>query len=288
MPMRSSPTARQLRFAAELRRMRERAGLSSAEAAGLLGIKPNQVSNMEAARFGVSPERVRTLACHYDCTDTELIEALVAMTGERKGGWWEEYRELLPAGWLDLAELEHHAQGLRDSITMHVPGLLQTPEHAREIFRQAVPALPPPDVEHRVSFRVKRQRILFGDTPTPYQAIIHEAGLRIAVGGPAIAQAQLRHLLDMGEREHVTIRAIPFSAGAVPGSGQSFYYAHGRVPQLDSVQLDQSHGVVFLDAESQLAKYRLLFERIEAVSLPPDHTRDLIADIARHLRKEAP
>ncbi|MCX5074079.1 hypothetical protein OG321_16255 [Streptomyces sp. NBC_00424] len=46
--------------------------------------------------------------------------------------------------------------------------------------------------------------------------------------------------------------------------------------------------MVFLDAESQLAKYRLLFERIEAVSLPPDHTRDLIADIARHLRKEAP
>lgn len=282
MPIRSSPTTRQLRFATELRRMRERAGLSSAEAAGLLGIKPSQVSNMEAARFGVSPERLRALARHYDCADTDLIEALVAMTGERKGGWWEEYRELLPAAWLDLAELEHRARLLRDAITVHIPGLLQTPEHAREIFRQAVPALPPPDIEDRVSFRVKRQRILYQDTPTPYEVIIHEAALRITVGGPVVAEAQLKHLLAMSERDHIIIRAIPFSVGAFPGSGQSVYYAHGPVPQLDSVQLDQSHGVVFLDAESQLAKYRTLFERMEAVALNPAQTRDLISSIARN------
>lgn len=281
MPIRSSPTARQLRFAAELRRMRERAGLTSAEAAGLLGIKPNQISNMEAARFGVSPERVRTLARHYDCADNGLVEALVTMTGERKGGWWEEYRELLPAAWLDLAELEHHARTLRDAITVHIPGLLQTAEHAREIFRQAVPSLPAPEIEDRVSFRLKRQRVLYGDTPTRYDVTIHEAALRIAVGGPVVAQAQLRHLLTMGEQDHVTIRAIPFSAGAFPGSGQSVYYADGPVPLLDTVQLDQSHGPVFLEAESQLLKYRTLFERLEAVALSPAQTRDLISAVVR-------
>ncbi|MGW0898431.1 helix-turn-helix domain-containing protein [Streptomyces goshikiensis] len=282
MPIRSSPTARQLRFAAELRRMRERAGLTSAEAAGRLGVKPNQISNMEAARFGVSPERVRTLACHYDCADTELVNALVAMTGERKGGgWWEDHRETLPAAWLDLAELEHHSRMLRGVFTAHIPGLLQTPEYAREIFRQAVPSLPPPDIEDRVSFRVKRQRILFRDDPAPYQAIVHEAALRIAVGGPGIAGIQLQHLLDMSERDYVTIRAIPFSAGAFPGSGQSIFYAHGPVPQLDTIQLDQSHGVVFLDAESQLSKYRTLFERLEAMALDPARTRDLIHTVTR-------
>ncbi|MEU8462770.1 helix-turn-helix transcriptional regulator [Streptomyces sp. NPDC029003] len=284
MPIRSSPTARQLRFAAELRRMRERAGLTSAEAAGLLGIKPNQVSNMEAARFGVSPERVRSLAGHYGCTDPELVDALIAMAGARKvGQWWEEYRDLLPDGWLDLAELEHHALTLRDAISMHVPGLLQTPEHAREIFRQAVPELSPPEIEHRVSFRVKRQAVLHRDTPTPYLALIHEAALRIAVGGPTVAAAQLKHLLAMSEHDHVTIRAIPFSAGAFPGSGQSFSYARGPLPALDTVQLDQSHGVVFLDAEPQLAKYRMLLDRIEAVSLPPARSRDLMAGIVHNL-----
>ncbi|MGW0391578.1 helix-turn-helix domain-containing protein [Streptomyces sp. NPDC003042] len=277
-------TARQLRFGAELRKLRETTGLNATEAAKHLGIRQTQISNLEAGRIGASPERVRALADLYGCADQSYIESLIAMTGERKGGgWWETYRELLPEAWLDLAELEHHAGRVRDAITMHIPGLLQTPEHAREIFRQAVPELSAPEIEHRVSFRVKRQGILHQDTPAPYQAIIHEAALRIAVGGPAIAGAQLKHLLDMSERSNVTIRAIPFSAGAVPGSGQSFLYAHGPVPRLDTVQLDQSHGVVFLDADDQLAKYRMLFDRIEAVSLPPDRTRDLIADIARNL-----
>ncbi|MER5811911.1 helix-turn-helix transcriptional regulator [Streptomyces sp. NPDC002033] len=284
MPIRSSPTARQLRFAAELRRMRERAGLTSAEAAGLLGIKPNQVSNMEAARFGVSPERIRILARHYECSDPALVDALVAMTGERKGsGWWDEYRDRLPMAWLDLAELEHHGRMLQDAITVHIPGLLQTPEHAREIFRQAVPSLAPPAIEDRISFRVKRQRILHEDDPTPYRATVHEAALRIAVGGPAVATAQLKHLLDMSEREHITLRVIPFSAGAFPGSGQSVYCVHGTVPQLDTVYLDQSHGLAFLDAEPQLAKYRMLFDRLDAVALPPGRTRDLIRDVARDL-----
>ncbi|MGW6977046.1 helix-turn-helix domain-containing protein [Streptomyces sp. NPDC054952] len=280
----SAVTARQIRFGSELRKLRERAGLNATEAARRLGIRQTQISNLEAGRIGASPERVHALAGLYGCEDRPYIEALIDMTGERRArGWWEGHRDLLPASWLDLAELEHHARGLRDAFIVHIPGLLQTAEHAREIFRQAVPALPPPDIEHRVSFRVKRQAILFQDSPTPYQAIIHEAALRITVGGPAVAGAQLKHLLAMSERDGVSIRAIPFSAGAFPGSGQSIFYARGPVPALDSVQLDQSHGVVFLDAEAQLAKYRTLLDRLEAVSMSPERTRDLIVAAARDL-----
>ncbi|WP_345034331.1 helix-turn-helix transcriptional regulator [Streptomyces sannanensis] len=283
MPLRSAPTARQLRLAAELRKLRERAGLSATEAARLLGIKQTQISNMEAGRFGVSPERIRMLACHYDCSDTALVEALIGMTGERKRGWWEEYREILPSALLDLAELEHHARRLRGSICSHIPGLLQTPEHAREVFRQGVSELSPPDVEHRVSFRIKRQAILYQDTPVPYQAIVHEAALHMRVGGRSIARKQLQHLLDMSEHEHITVQAIPFEVGAFPGSGQSIYYAHGPVPQLDTVHLDQSHGLMFLDAEAQLQKYRTLFGRLKAVMLTPAKARDLIHGIAQNL-----
>ncbi|MGO4461015.1 helix-turn-helix domain-containing protein [Streptomyces sp. M-16] len=280
----SAVTARQLRFGAELRKLREHAGLNATEAAGHLGMRQSQISNLEAGRIGASPERVRALAALYACDDLPYVDALAAMTGERRGaGWWEGYRELLPAAWLDLAELEHHAHMLRGAITVHIPGLLQTPEHAREVFRQAVPALPPPEIEHRVSFRVKRQHILYSDTATPYQAIVHEAALHIAVGGAAVAGAQLKHLLDMSEHEHISVRSIPFSAGAVPGSGQSIYYAHGPVPQLDTVHLDQSHGLSFLDAESQLAKYRTLFERLETIALSPARTRQMIHAIARNL-----
>ncbi|MGW0754892.1 helix-turn-helix domain-containing protein [Streptomyces sp. NPDC002814] len=282
--MRGAPTGRQLRLGAELRKMRERAGLTSTQAAELLGIKQNQVSNIEAGRHGVSPERLRTIARHYDCPDKALVEALTTMTPDRKRGWWEEYREFLPGPLLDLAELEHHAHALRSTTTARIPGMLQTREYALEIFRQAVTELSPPEIEHRLSFRIKRQAVLYrAEHPTPYEAIVHEAALRMRVGGPAVARNQLQHLLDVGDRDHIALRAITFDVGAYPGSGQSIYYLSGPVPQLDTVQLDQSHGAAFLDAESQLHKYRTLFERIEAVALSPEKTRDLIHHLMQEL-----
>ncbi|MGW0788557.1 hypothetical protein ACWD04_09925 [Streptomyces sp. NPDC002911] len=48
----------------------------------------------------------------------------------------------------------------------------------------------------------------------------------------------------MSTHAHVVLQVIPFPAGAFAGSGQSIYYIHGAVPQLDSVNLDQSHGPV--------------------------------------------
>lgn len=272
-------SGRQLRFGSELRKLRERAGLTVTEAGQLLGIKQAQVSNMEAGRVYVSADRVRRLACHYACSDRALIEAIAGMTGDRERGWWEEYREILPAALLDLAELEHHALRMRTAVMVHVPGLFQTAEYAREIFRQAVPELAPPDVEHRVSFRVKRQAVLFRSPPVPQRVIIHEAALRMRFAGPRVTHDQLKHLLDMAGREHITMRVLPFESSVFPGSGQSIYYAEGPVPQLDTVNLDQSHGPVFLDSEAQLAKYRVLLDRMEAASLDPDRSKTFIRNI---------
>ncbi|WP_406372968.1 helix-turn-helix domain-containing protein [Streptomyces sp. NBC_00647] len=281
--MRSNPTGRQLRLGTELRKLRERAGLTSTQAGKLLGVQQNQISNVEAGRAGVSPERVRTLASHYDCGDKALVEALGYMATERIRGWWEEYREILPGGLIDLAEMEHHATRLSAGVTAHVPGLLQIHDHAREVFRQVVPELSPPDVEHRLSFRIKRQTVLFKDSPTPYRAVIHEAALRMQFGGPAVATKQLRHILDMSEHAHITVQVIPFAVGAYPGSGQSILYAHGAVPQLDTVHLDQSHGSALLDAEAQLDKYRVLLERMTGLALGAHESREFIHAIAQDL-----
>ncbi|MFJ9860095.1 helix-turn-helix domain-containing protein [Streptomyces albogriseolus] len=281
--MRTSPTGRQLRLGSELRKLRERAGLTATEAGQLLGVKQNQISNTEAGRIGVSPERVRTLAHHYKCGDPALVQALSDMAADRKRGWWEEYRGILPAALLNLAEVEHHATRLRSAVTVHIPGLLQTTEHARELFRQVVPEFPPPDIEHRVSFRIKRQAVLYRNSAVPYHAVIHEAALRMQFGGPAIARAQLQHLLDMSEREHITIRVLPFTAGGFPGSGQSIFYSHGPIPQLDTVHLDQFHGPVFLDAEAQLGMYRVLLDRLDSRALAPDQSRDVINHLIRDL-----
>ncbi|MEV0529828.1 helix-turn-helix transcriptional regulator [Streptomyces sp. NPDC050439] len=283
MAARSAPTARRIRIATELRKLRERVGMTSTEAAKQLGTSSGQLSNVETARFGVSPERVRAMARLYDCPDQAYIDALIDMATDKTLGWWETYREVLPSGLLDLAELEHHATAVRTAYTTHIPGLLQTADHAREIFRHVIPAPTPPEVEHRVSHRIKRQDVIYRANPLPYGTVIHEAALRMQVGGRDVAHAQLQHLLDMSERDHISVQVLPFDVGAFPGSGQSINYLQGPVPRLDTAQLDQFHGPVLLDSEAHLEKYRRLLDVVEDTALGPEKSRDLIRSIAQDL-----
>ncbi|MFI9628471.1 Scr1 family TA system antitoxin-like transcriptional regulator [Streptomyces sp. NPDC052042] len=284
MPPRSTPTARQQRLGAELRRLREQSGMSVQQAAALLGVDRTRIPNIESGRFGISAERVRTLAFNYGCPDTGLIDLLAEMAQERARGWWEEHRGLLPPGLLDIAELEHHAVDLSTSTTIHIPGLLQTEEHARALFAMADPPLPGPDLNARLALRLRRQEVLDRDhRPPSYEAVIHEAALRMQFGGPEVARAQLDHVLVRSERDRITVRVIPFTAGGLPGAGQSFTYAGAPVPQLDTVQLDSSHGSMVLDSDMQLRRYRGLLGRLRALALPVGESRDLIRTIARDL-----
>jgi transcriptional regulator with XRE-family HTH domain len=283
MPPTNTATLRQRRLGAELRKLRERAGLSSTAAAALLDVNQSRVSNIEAGRYAVSADRVSTLARNYTCADQGLIDALAGMTGGRKRGWWEEYQDILGAGLLDLAELEHHATALRVATVIHMPGLLQTLDHGRASFRECVPPLRPHEIEHRASYRIKRQAILFGDSPTPYTAIVHEAALRMGLGGPIVAREQLTHLLAMSELANVTVLVLPFGEASFASSGQPVTYTHGSVPQLDTVELDTDHGCLFLDAEDQLMKYRSVLDRMEENALKPSESRDFVHRIAQSI-----
>jgi hypothetical protein len=102
-------------------------------------------------------------------------------------------------------------------------------------------------------------------------------------GGPTTTRRQLQHILDMGEREAVTVLVVPFSNGVFPGSGQSVVYFGGPVPQLDTVLLDQSHGALLLDAEAQLEKYRLLLAKMEATALTPEKSRDFVHSLIQEV-----
>ncbi|WP_234345985.1 DUF397 domain-containing protein [Streptomyces sp. NRRL F-5755] len=136
--------------------------------------------------------------------------------------------QLLPSGLLDLAELEHRATSISTAQIAHLPGLMQTVGYARIIFRQSIPALSPPEIEHRVSRRIKRQEMLYGDDPTPLKAIIHEAALHMQFGGRRVAKERLCHVAELSELLHVTVLVTPYSAGIFPGAGRAVLYVFGR------------------------------------------------------------
>lgn len=99
-------------------------------------------------------------------------------------------------------------------------------------------------------------------------------------GGRKVARAQLEHLLEVSERPTVRLLIIPFSAGTFPGSGQTFNYLEGPSPQLDTVQVDSTHGPQFLGGAAQLAKYRTHLDWTERIALSPEGSRDFVRDIA--------
>jgi transcriptional regulator with XRE-family HTH domain len=283
MAPRHTPTVRQRRFGTELRRLREAIGMSAPVAAERLGVDRTMISNIESGRFGISKERLRRLASIYECDDAELIDALAAMTGGRARGWWDEYRGKIPPDFLDVAELEHHATGLRTLQTAHIPGLFQTEKHARALFDLFVPALPRLDVELRIAQRLARHAVIANDPGVPYVGLVHEAALRMHTGGRRIAKAQLKRLLEESDRPNVRLLVVPFTAEGFPMAGDTMMYVSAASPHLDTVEVDSPIGAVFFDSPTQLANFRRRLDLVEQVALNPSKSRDLIFEIANDL-----
>ncbi|WP_409469532.1 helix-turn-helix domain-containing protein [Streptomyces sp. HC307] len=283
MAPRQAPTIRQRRFGAELRRLREAVGLSAPRAAELLGTDRTTISNVEAGRFGISEQRLRRLASIYECDDPALIEALAAMTGGRKTGWWDEYRGKVPPDFLDVAELEFHAHSLRTLQTAHIPGMFQIEDHARALFDLFIPALPRLEVELRIAQRLARHAVLTKEPAVSYTGLIHEAALHMQVGGRHVAKAQLHQLLEESERDNVTLQVIPFSAGGFPMAGDSVLYAAAESTHLDTAQVDSPIGAVFFDSPTQLTNFRRRLDAVEQVALNAQQSRDAIHEIIRNL-----
>ncbi len=202
------------------------------------------------------------------------------MTEERGKGWWEAYRGVLPVAYLDIAELEHHATRLRSIRMLHVPGILQTPDYARELISSGVTGLPDVEVAARVEHRTRRRQIFDRAAPPGFDAFIHEAALRMRYCGSDVMRSQLELLQEVADWPSVTIRVIPFDA-RITSSVHSVLYADGVIPPLDTVQLDSAFGGCFLDAEAQLVKYRSLFSSIEEIALDADESIKFIQHITQ-------
>ncbi|MFI6155600.1 helix-turn-helix domain-containing protein [Kitasatospora sp. NPDC051170] len=282
MPGRQNPTLRQRRLGAELRKMREQAGLSGSQLARMLGVSGPQVTQMENGRTSVNVDRLQSFAAACKCLNPPLIEALEAVIRDRSKGWWEEYRGTVPDGVLENAEFEKTARGLTLWLLTHMPGPCQTLAYASAVFGRVFPPLPQHELETRTAFRMQRKAELHRN-PKPLTCFIYESVLWTRFGGTPVLKEQLASLLKDSELPWMTIRVVPFDIDTFPGPAENLSYAFGAVPELDTVERESSQGPEYLDAISELTSYRALFERTEASALSEDDTRTLIRKIARNL-----
>lgn len=123
-------------------------------------------------------------------------------------------------GWVDA---EGKAHTLRIWQPIIVPGIVQTPAYARELF--AAMGMNGDQVSDYVQSRLSRQVILDRADPPSVVIVLDELALHRLIGTPEIMREQLEHLMELSKRPNIHIHILPTRTGANAGLGGPIHLA---------------------------------------------------------------
>ncbi|MFC6884599.1 MULTISPECIES: helix-turn-helix domain-containing protein [Actinomadura] len=260
---------------AQLRRLREAAGISIHAAGYEIRGSHSKISRIELGRVGFKERDVADLLTLYGVTDEDVRGPLLELAEQANApGWWQPYGDIVP-GWFEpYLGLEQGADVIRVYEVQFVPALLQTEDYARALIRATYPEAPEDEIDRRVELRTRRAGILERPSPARLWAVLDEAALRRMVGGPETMRAQIRHLIEAAERPHVSLQVLPFSSGghaAECGPVTLLRFAEPELP--DVVYLEQLASALYPDKPADIIRYRDVMNRLGVQAEPPTATR---------------
>ncbi len=278
------PTVRRRRLAAELRKLRERAGLSGDQAAEALGWSPSKVSRIETCRVGVTAKDLGRALDLYQVTGAKRDALLTLARTAKQRGWWDTY-DSLPTDYANYIELEAEASYLKRYDLLLVHGLLQTEKYARAVIRSTLMSLvSAQEIDRRVDVRLTRQGLLHRPELLQLWVVMDEAALRRVVGGPKVMREQCEHLLARAEMPNVTIQVLPNSLGAHPGAVAAFtVLGFPGTYDSDVVYVETMTSSLYVEGDADVHRYSLAFDRLRAMALGPDESLSMIAEVAESL-----
>jgi hypothetical protein len=273
-----------------LRPLRRETGLTCAQVAELLRARDTgtnwsetKVSRVETGRIAVHPGDIDELLRFYEVSGghREAILELARLTRQR--GWWHAYGDAIPDWLTILVDLETAATSLRTYHAEVVPELLQTERYARAVLA-AGPDEPDDDaVGRRATLRLARQELLIAEPPPSYEAVISEGALHRRVGGRDVMREQLDRLATLAALPNVSLRIVPFGAGAHAGVGAGSFVVLDFAEPTDStvVCVDHLTGAAYLEREAEVETYRRALELLRGAALDQRHSLALIAELLR-------
>jgi transcriptional regulator with XRE-family HTH domain len=275
---RQPPTVRLRRLAGELRGLRAAAGLTREEVSAHTGINPATLYRLETAK--VRPQRRTLIALldRYGVADPGRRDELLALAKQvAQLEWLQEYEKVLPEHYATYISFEADARSVRNYESLFVPGLLQTEDYTRAVVAASLPHATEADIRWRVKTRAHRQGALAKDDPLRLSLVVDEAALHRQVGGRAVMAGQLRHLLEVTGRPHVTFQVLPWAAGAHPGMHGAFAVLDfPDAGDSDLVYLERLAGAMYLEKDAEVRTYTEMFERLRAAALDPAASRELL------------
>lgn len=201
-------------------------------------------------------------------------------------GFWQPYADQLPSHFPHYLRLEAAADRMTTHQLVLVHGLLQTADYRRAVAKLDAPDLSIVDTERRIELMERRQIRL--DNPAfQLEVFLSEAVLRHRPARPAVMAAQLRWLAEVGERENVGIRVIPFGIGPHRGLVmQSFTLLEfdslqSRLTEPPVVYLEGAVGALYHERTDVIDRYRAAIAALQTVALTEDDTRTMVLEVAK-------
>ncbi len=271
-----------------LTQLREEASLTLDAAAEALDCSRQKIWRIEK---GLVPLRIvdgRVLCERYGVSDelTEIVLGLAKAT--RAKGWWHSYGDAVPAWFSLYVGLEERAREIRHYNGELIPGLLQTREYAAELFRRKNPRMTAAELEKLVAVRLQRQLLLARRLPPAptLRVMLSEAVLR----RPALDRAgmgdQLRHLLEAGVRENISVRVLPLAVGPSLASETGnfvilgFPANFGRIAtEPTTIYVEGITGALYLDRPAEVTAYEHAWSDLEVRTLDERESAEMIAEI---------
>lgn len=281
-PETTGSTVRRILLGGQLRRLREAAGISRADAGYTIRASESKISRMELGRVSFKERDVIDLLTLYGLDDEAERRDLIALAREANlPSWWHDYSDVMPSWFQVYVGLEGAASLIRTYEVQFVPGLLQTADYARAVTRRGQPSLAEEDVERRVGLRLSRQRVLSRSEPARLWAVIDEAVLRRPIGGAQVLRDQLEHLVLKSKEPNITLQVLPFRVGGHAETG-AFTLLRFPEPDLsDIVYVEQLTSALYLDKPEDVDRYLEAMDRLSVDSEPPEQTPSILETILR-------
>ncbi|WP_245833918.1 helix-turn-helix domain-containing protein [Streptomyces aidingensis] len=199
----SSPQAA---FGARLRSSRESRGWTQEDLGSQMGYSSTHISSVETGR------KMPTLRFSRGA-DRALGTEGTADAFERE--WRELHHGSLLEGFPEYVGCEGRASEIRLFEIGIVPGLLQTPEYAMELAAGAVKrgAITADQARERVELITERQAALVRTPPPLIFAVLDESCIRRPIGGTAVMDAQLAHLVEFAKLPNTVLQLAPYEMG---------------------------------------------------------------------------
>jgi transcriptional regulator with XRE-family HTH domain len=278
------PTVLKILLGAQLRRLREQAGVTRDDAGYHIRASGSKISRLELGRVSFKERDVSDLLDLYE-VDATTKEQLVQLTAEANATpWWQKYKEVVPDWFHVYVGLEEAATLIRVYEVQFVPGLLQTEDYARAVVMQGSPHLAPEEVDSRVAVRMGRQKLFARDTPPRLWAIVDEAALRRPMGGREVLSGQVKRLIHAISEPNITLQVMPFKYGGHAAEGGAFTMM--RFPEADlpdMVYMEYLTGAHYIDRPDDVEKYAAVMERLSVAGTSPEKTRDILNEILKEI-----